>query len=87
MSPSLSPILADNEVNGVPTCLSPLMKAAREAWNFTGYVTSDSDSIADAWASATNFIVFGAMLGECDFRPPHLMGRGRVLAERSPSKY
>ena len=24
------------------------MKAARAAWNFTGYVTSDSDSVADA---------------------------------------
>ena len=26
-----------NSVNGIPTCLSPLMKAARDAWNFDGY--------------------------------------------------
>ena len=38
-----------NSVNGIPTCLSPLLKAARESWNFTGFVTSDSDSVADAW--------------------------------------
>ena len=37
------------EVNGIPTCLDPLMKAARAAWNFTGYVTSDSDAVSDAW--------------------------------------
>ena len=35
-----------NAANGIPTCLSPLLKAARVAWNFTGYVTSDSDSVA-----------------------------------------
>jgi xylan 1,4-beta-xylosidase len=38
-----------NSVNGVPTCLDPLQKAARESWGFNGYVTSDSDSIDDAW--------------------------------------
>jgi beta-glucosidase-like glycosyl hydrolase len=38
-----------NAVNGVPTCVDPLMKAARDAWNFSGYVTSDSDSVADVW--------------------------------------
>ena len=37
------------EVNGIPSCLDPLMKAARESWNFTGYVTSDSDAVEDAW--------------------------------------
>jgi hypothetical protein len=36
-------------VNGKPTCLDPLMKAARAAWNFSGYVTSDSDAVGDAW--------------------------------------
>ena len=25
------------------------MKAARAAWGFTGYVTSDSDAVSDAW--------------------------------------
>ena len=38
-----------NSVNGVPACASPLMKAARDAWGFAGYVTSDSDSVADVW--------------------------------------
>ena len=28
-----------------------MMKAARDAWNFSGYVTSDSDSVADIWTS------------------------------------
>ena len=27
---------ADNSVNGVPTCLDPLMDAARKAWGFDG---------------------------------------------------
>ena len=36
-------------MNGKPTCLDPLMKAARAAWNFSGYVTSDSDAVGDAW--------------------------------------
>lgn len=36
---------------GVPTCGDPLMKAARDAWNFTGYVTSDSDAVKDIYAS------------------------------------
>lgn len=35
-----------NAVQGIPTCLSPLMRNARASWNFTGYVTSDSDSVA-----------------------------------------
>ena len=40
-----------NSVNGVPTCASATMKSARDRWNFTGYVTSDSDSVADVWDS------------------------------------
>lgn len=40
-----------NEVNGIPTCLDPLQRKAREVWGFSGYVTSDTDSIADAWQS------------------------------------
>ena len=36
---------ADNAVNMVPTCADPLMRQAREDWNFTGYVTSDSDAV------------------------------------------
>ncbi|EOD18267.1 hypothetical protein EMIHUDRAFT_447998 [Emiliania huxleyi CCMP1516] len=38
-----------NAVNGLPACASPVMKAAREAWGFQGYVTSDTDSVADVW--------------------------------------
>ena len=39
-----------NAVLGKPTCLSPLMRNARQAWGFRGYVTSDSDSVQNAWA-------------------------------------
>ena len=42
-------VYTDNAVNGVPTCLSRLMRDARKSWGFTGYVTSDSDSVANAW--------------------------------------
>jgi hypothetical protein len=42
---------ADNAVNNTPTCLSPLMRDSRNKWGFRGYVTSDSDSVADAWRS------------------------------------
>ena len=38
-----------NMVNGKPTCLDPLQNAIRKQWGFSGYVTSDSDSIDDAW--------------------------------------
>ena len=40
-----------NAVLGKPTCLSPLIRNARRAWGFEGYVTSDSDSVANAWTS------------------------------------
>lgn len=38
-----------NAVNGIPACASPLLKAARDTWGFSGYVTSDSDSVADVY--------------------------------------
>ena len=38
-----------NAVLGKPTCLSPLMRNARRQWGFEGYVTSDSDSVANAY--------------------------------------
>ena len=41
--------MPDNAVQGIPTCLSPLIRGAREAWGFEGYVTSDSDSVANAY--------------------------------------
>ena len=41
-----------NSLQGIPTCLSPLLKNAREQWTgqkpWGGYVTSDSDSVDDA---------------------------------------
>jgi hypothetical protein len=39
-----------NAVLGKPTCLSPLIRNARKSWGFEGYVTSDSDSVANAYA-------------------------------------
>ena len=38
-------------MNMVPTCADPLMRAARQQWNFTGYVTSDSDAVGDIYRS------------------------------------
>lgn len=38
-----------NAVQGKPTCLSPLMRNVREEAGFKGYVTSDSDSVANAY--------------------------------------
>ena len=38
-------------VLGIPTCLSPLMRNARAQWGFDGYVTSDSDSVQNAYAN------------------------------------
>ncbi|CUF69598.1 glycoside hydrolase family 3, putative [Bodo saltans] len=35
-----------NSLNGIPTCASPFLKdKLRGSWNFTGYVTSDTDSV------------------------------------------
>lgn len=39
-----------NAVLGEPTCLSPLIRNARTMWGFEGYVTSDSDSVENAYA-------------------------------------
>ena len=38
LSADCAPLVAaaDNSVNGVPTCLDPLMNAARKAWGFEG---------------------------------------------------
>ena len=40
---------AYNSVQGLPACTSPLLKAQLKDWGFSGYVTSDSDAVADAW--------------------------------------
>jgi len=41
-----------NSVDGIPTCLSPMLKKAREVWTgktpWGGYITSDTDSVDDA---------------------------------------
>eukprot|EP00036_Acanthoecidae_sp_10tr_P008588 CAMPEP_0182919026 /NCGR_PEP_ID=MMETSP0105_2-20130417/2424_1 /TAXON_ID=81532 ORGANISM="Acanthoeca-like sp., Strain 10tr" /NCGR_SAMPLE_ID=MMETSP0105_2 /ASSEMBLY_ACC=CAM_ASM_000205 /LENGTH=784 /DNA_ID=CAMNT_0025056151 /DNA_START=43 /DNA_END=2397 /DNA_ORIENTATION=+ len=61
-----------NSVNGIPTCLSPLMKAARDAWGFKGYVTSDSDSVECAWSqhhyvkTAAEASCLAVKVGGCD---------------------
>eukprot|EP01051_Picozoa_sp_SAG22_P026468 SAG22_NODE_8365_length_661_cov_1.261566_1_plen_195_part_01 len=36
-----------NAIRGEPSCRSPLLLAARRAWNFTGYTVSDSGGVAD----------------------------------------
>lgn len=39
-----------NAVNGVPTCASPFLTSVlRGAWNFTGYITSDSGALEDIY--------------------------------------
>ena len=39
-----------NAVNGVPTCASDtLTSVLRGAWNFSGYITSDSGAIEDVY--------------------------------------
>ena len=61
-----------NAVLGVPTCLSKLMRNAREAWGFRGYVTSDSDSVENAWADhhyvpdEPNATALAVTDGQCD---------------------
>lgn len=61
-----------NNVNGRPTCTDPLMRAARATWNFTGYVTSDSDAVEDAWdqhhtfATAAEASCAAVRDGQCD---------------------
>jgi beta-glucosidase-like glycosyl hydrolase len=39
-----------NAVQGTPACTSPMLKAQLGAWNFTGYVSSDTDAVKDAYA-------------------------------------
>eukprot|EP01063_Lacrimia_lanifica_P031067 TRINITY_DN5050_c0_g2_i1.p1 TRINITY_DN5050_c0_g2~~TRINITY_DN5050_c0_g2_i1.p1 ORF type:complete len:538 (+),score=111.20 TRINITY_DN5050_c0_g2_i1:308-1921(+) len=61
-----------NAVNGVPVCLDPLQKAVRDSWGFDGYVTSDTDSIDDAWvrhkyvATGEEAAALGVSKGGCD---------------------
>lgn len=39
-----------NELNGIPTCGNPELTATlREDWGFEGYITSDSDAVADIY--------------------------------------
>jgi beta-D-xylosidase 4 len=62
-------------VQGIPTCLSPLIRNAREDWGFEGYVTSDSDSIQNAYADhaypqpnpdAERAVALALTKGQCD---------------------
>lgn len=38
-----------NAVNGVPTCASSFLTHYLDLWNYTGYVTSDTDAISDIY--------------------------------------
>ena len=56
-----------NALNMTPTCLSPLLRAARVQWGFEtngGYVTSDSDAVGDAYQ--THHYVPTAAAASCE---------------------
>jgi beta-glucosidase-like glycosyl hydrolase len=38
-----------NAVNGIPTCAHPYLTSILDSWNYTGYITSDTDAIMDIW--------------------------------------
>ena len=59
-----------NAVLGKPTCLSPIIRKSRELWGFRGYVTSDSDSVHDAYNPA----------------PPHGNGHAYPQPHPTPEK-
>ena len=44
-------LVTDNAVNGVPSCANKFLlgDVLRQAWNFTGYVTSDSGAVEDIY--------------------------------------
>lgn len=56
---------ADNAVRGVPTCTSRLLKNKLLQWNFSGYVTSDSDSLSDAWNPVKGHGYYSSPEGAC----------------------
>eukprot|EP01060_Flectonema_neradi_P008815 TRINITY_DN1630_c0_g1_i10.p1 TRINITY_DN1630_c0_g1~~TRINITY_DN1630_c0_g1_i10.p1 ORF type:complete len:793 (+),score=139.33 TRINITY_DN1630_c0_g1_i10:40-2379(+) len=62
-----------NSVNGVPTCGSAFLKnALRDVFNFTGYMTSDSDSVKNIYqdhkyvATAEEASCLAIKDGQCD---------------------
>jgi len=61
-----------NSVMGVPTCLSELMRDEREQWGFQGYVTSDSDSVNNAFnqhhyvRTGEEAVALALTKGQCD---------------------
>jgi len=62
-----------NEVNGVPACMSPLLRdKLRGDWGFTGYVTSDTDAISTAnnhhnyYNTTLQAVTYGLRDGRCD---------------------
>ena len=84
-----------NSVLNTPSCLSPLLRNARRQWGFQGYVTSDTDSIADATtahhysSSAEEATALALTAGQCDINsgstyrdsiPQALAARTRGLA-------
>ena len=70
---SLGVMCSYNSVNGVPTCGSPFLKnTLRNVFNFTGYMTSDSDSVRNIYqdhkyvATAEEASCFALKEGQCD---------------------
>jgi len=61
-----------NAVMGIPTCLDSMMRDFRKSWGFEGYVTSDSDSVNNAWhdhkyvKTAQEATALALVDGECD---------------------
>jgi beta-glucosidase-like glycosyl hydrolase len=43
-----------NKINGIPACMSPLLKRLRGEWGFDGYITSDCQALGDAASSVGN---------------------------------
>lgn len=33
----------------IPTCAHPYLTSVLDSWNYTGYITSDTDAIMDIW--------------------------------------
>ncbi|KAJ9453616.1 putative exo-1 [Diplonema papillatum] len=62
-----------NALNGVPTCANPFLRhVMRDVWNFTGYVTSDTEAISCIYSQhhyvdgPTNATLVAMRDGECD---------------------
>ena len=57
-----------NAVNGVPTCASSFLSSVlRTQWNFSGYITSDTDAVENVWEPFPrgHGFVNGSQAGAC----------------------